>query len=63
MITEGVYCTRCGNKLTLDEVIDVGDEDYGPQYNFTCENCGAKYECTEVTEKEKKNYEFYKDEK
>ena len=63
MITEGVFCTRRGNKLTLDEIIDIGDDDYGPQYNFTCENCGAKYECTEVPEKEKKNYEFYEHEK
>ena len=60
MITEGVICTRCAHELELDDIWE-GEEDYGNTYVFHCPYCGARYECTEVPESEKDEYEFYKD--
>lgn len=62
MITEGVICTRCAHELELEEVLDIGDDDYGKTYFYHCPFCGARYECTEVTESERKNYPFYENE-
>lgn len=53
MITEGVICTRCANELELLDVWE-GDEEFGNTYVFYCPHCGARYECTEVPESEKK---------
>ena len=58
MITEGVICTRCAHELELEEVLE-GDVDYGQTYMFHCTYCGARYECTEVPEEERKDYPFY----
>ena len=58
MITEGVICTRCANELELLDVWE-GDEEFGNTYVFYCPHCGARYECTEVPESEKKDYDFY----
>ena len=60
MITKGVICTRCAHELELEDVWE-GDESYGTTYVFHCPHCGARYECTEVPESERENYEFYKD--
>ena len=60
MITEGVICTRCAHELELEDIWE-GEEDYGNTYVFHCPYCGAKYECTEVPESERDEYEFYKD--
>ena len=60
MITEGVICTRCAHELELEDIWE-GEEDYGNTYVFHCLYCGAKYECTEVPESERDEYEFYKD--
>ena len=62
MITEGLKCNRCFHDLVVDEIMDEYDEDYGKTYYLSCPHCGAKFECTEVPEEEKKNYEFYDDE-
>ena len=61
MVTEGLICTRCAHPLELQDVLEIGEEEYGPLYNFLCPHCGARYECTEVSEGEKKNYPFYDD--
>ena len=61
MNTDNVKCTRCMEDLIL-EYIDEGVEgEIGPTYNFICPNCGARYECTEPCEEEKKDFDFYKD--
>lgn len=58
MVKDGIKCNRCLHELVLEEVFD-GDYEVGPTYYFVCPNCGARFECTEVTEDEKKDYEFY----
>lgn len=58
MITEGVICTRCANELELLDICE-GDEEVGNTYVFCCPHCGARYECTEVPEQERKDYDFY----
>ena len=58
MITEGFICTRCANELELLDVLE-GDEEFGNTYVFYCPHCVARYECTEVSESEKKDYDFY----
>lgn len=60
MITEGIICTRCGHNLELIDVWNVVTE-FGETYIFYCPHCGARYECTEVAETERENYDFYKD--
>ena len=60
MITNGIKCNRCLEELVLEEIFE-GDYEIGPTYNFVCPNCGARFECTEVTEDDKQNYEFYAD--
>ena len=60
MITEGVICTRCAHELELEDIWE-GEEDYGNTYVFHCPYCGARYECTEVPESKRDEYEFYKD--
>ena len=60
MITTGIKCNRCLEELVLEEIFE-GDYEIGPTYNFVCPNCGARFECTEVTEDEKQDYEFYRD--
>jgi len=62
MITEGIICTRCGKLIELINTEDIGDEEYGLEYTFKCNHCGAIYECTEVAEKYKKDYPFYENE-
>ena len=61
MVTKGLICNRCKHNLTLIDTYNIGDEDYGNMYLFRCYNCGAEFECTEVSEQDKKNYDFYKD--
>lgn len=58
MITEGVICTRCAHELELEDIWE-GEEDYGNTYVFHCPYCGARYECTEVSESERSEYDFY----
>ena len=58
MITTGIKCNRCLEELVLEEIFD-GDYEIGSTYNFVCPNCGARFECTEVTDDEKQDYEFY----
>ena len=60
MIAEGVICTRCAHELELEDIWE-GEEDYGNTYVFYCPYCGARYECTEVPESERDEYDFYKD--
>ena len=64
MIVEGTICTRCGHPLRLDDEMDGYDEaEIGTTYTLQCDYCGAIYECAEVSESEKPNYEFYQNEK
>ena len=63
MITTGIICTRCGKPLELEETEGPVDDDYGATYYFVCPHCGARYECTEVSDSQKSDYEFYDDEK
>jgi len=53
MITTGIICTRCGKPLHLEETEGPVDDDYGATYYFVCPHCGARYECTEVSDSQK----------
>ena len=59
MITEGIICTRCAHTLELEDIIE-GDAEYGDTYMFACPHCGARYECTDVPQSERDQYDFYK---
>lgn len=61
MKTEGLKCNRCGHDLDVEEVVDFEDKGESVVTNLRCPYCGAYFECMEVPESEKMEWDFYKD--
>lgn len=61
MKTEGLKCNRCGHELVVTEVLDYEDDTEGVTTYLKCPYCGVEIECTEPSNEEKMNYDFYKD--
>ena len=59
MKTENLKCNRCLCELEVEDIFE-GDEEMGVTTYLVCPNCGAKFECTEVPEQEKQDYDFYR---
>ena len=61
MITKGLKCGCCGADLKVDEVMpeEMFDDELGERTFLVCENCGVRYDVSEPSSENKKNFEFY----